>query len=57
MTVAGLLASTSSRELAEWEAHFRLKAEDDADTEVHAELRARARSKLESRPRMARGKR
>jgi len=45
MTVAELLAKTSSRELSEWMAYFRL----DAEARQQGALEARARSGVRSR--------
>jgi hypothetical protein len=45
-----LLATTTSRELAEWEAHFALRAEE----ELKAGLARTAAAKLEARPRRRR---
>ena len=40
MTVAHLLKSLTSREIAEWEAHFRLEAEDAKRAELEAAAQA-----------------
>jgi hypothetical protein len=50
MTVNDLLARTSSRELAEWEAHFALRGRE----QLQEGLKARAAAKLEAQPRRRR---
>lgn len=50
MTVGDLLARASSRELAEWEAHFGLRARE----QLQEGLKAKAAAKLEERPRRRR---
>lgn len=53
MTVGTLLATTSSRELAEWEAHFSLKAERD----MEEDLMRKAQGNLAARIAARRGRR
>ena len=55
MTVAALLASTSSRELSEWYAYFRLVAADRQERELAAKAVGGLRARKTQRRRSRRG--